>query len=92
MYLVCFNGYIERQAREVEKLATIDRIKIEPDFDFAATPGLKRESAEKLARIRPATLGQASRISGVNPADIAILMVALARRGRHSAESCDDSS
>jgi tRNA uridine 5-carboxymethylaminomethyl modification enzyme len=85
-YLVYFKGYIDRQRREVEKLSLSDRISIPADFDFARASGLKRESAEKLAKIRPATLGQAGRISGVNPADLSILMVALARRNRASSE------
>jgi tRNA uridine 5-carboxymethylaminomethyl modification enzyme len=82
LYRIAFKGYIERQQRDVERLASADRVRIAPEFDFLATPGLKRESAEKLARVRPETLGQASRISGVNPADIAILMIALAKRER----------
>jgi tRNA uridine 5-carboxymethylaminomethyl modification enzyme len=85
LYRVAFKGYIERQHRDVERLTGADRVRIAPDFDYLGTPGLKRESAEKLARIRPETLGQASRISGVNPADIAILMIAVARRERDGA-------
>jgi tRNA uridine 5-carboxymethylaminomethyl modification enzyme len=85
LYRVGFQGYLERQRREVAKLASADRVQIGPDFDYFGLSGLKRESAEKLTHIRPATLGQASRISGVNPSDIAILMVALARRRRASA-------
>ena len=53
----------------------IDRIKVPEDIDYELVKGLRGESAEKLKRIEPRTLGQASRISGVNPADISILMV-----------------
>lgn len=85
LYQVQFKGYIERQQREVNRISLAERTTIPVDFDFLRIKGLKRESAEKLARIRPRTLGQAGRISGVNPADVAILMIALDRdaRGRH---------
>ncbi len=81
MYHVIFKGYIERQQRDVERLSSSERVSIPDCFDFRGLTGLKKESAEKLQNIRPATLGQAARISGVNPSDLAVLMVALARRG-----------
>ncbi len=74
-----FAGYIERQALEAAKLENIDHLLIPKDFDFLAVSGLRNEAREKLNRIRPANLGQASRISGVSPADILVLMVALKR-------------
>lgn len=74
-----YAGYIERQGLEVEKFKTLEN-KIIPDtFDFAAVPSLRLEASQKLARIRPATIGQAARISGVSPADIGILVVWLKR-------------
>jgi tRNA uridine 5-carboxymethylaminomethyl modification enzyme len=82
LYRIVLKGYIERQHRDVDRLASADRVRIAPDFDYLAMPGLKRESAEKLAQVQPETLGQASRISGVTPADVAILMIALTRRSR----------
>jgi len=75
IYRVSYKGYLDRERRQIAKLADIEKIKIPPTLDFLQVRGLRRESALKLAEIRPYTLGQASRISGVNPADISILMV-----------------
>jgi tRNA uridine 5-carboxymethylaminomethyl modification enzyme len=66
----------------IEKLRQVDRIRIPVDLDYARVSGLRAESAQKLEAIRPATLGQASRISGVNPTDITILMIALGAEKR----------
>jgi tRNA uridine 5-carboxymethylaminomethyl modification enzyme len=79
-YRVAFRGYLEREAKQIEKLRHIDKVRIPEDFDYKAVRGLRNESAEKLAAIQPRTLGQASRISGVNPADISILLVFLESR------------
>ncbi|HKW27797.1 MAG TPA: tRNA uridine-5-carboxymethylaminomethyl(34) synthesis enzyme MnmG [Verrucomicrobiae bacterium] len=74
-----YAGYIERQGLEVEKFKSLED-KIIPDtFDFSRVPSLRLEALQKLARIRPATIGQAARISGVSPADIGILVVWLKR-------------
>jgi tRNA uridine 5-carboxymethylaminomethyl modification enzyme len=78
MYRVRYRGYIERERRQISRMSHIEQVPIPIDFNFLSTKGLRRESATKLANIRPSTVGQASRISGVNPADIAVLMVALA--------------
>ncbi|HEX2854482.1 MAG TPA: FAD-dependent oxidoreductase, partial [Opitutaceae bacterium] len=75
IYRTAYRGYIAREGREIEKLRHIEKIKIPPAFDFLSVRALRRESALKLAEFRPLTLGQASRISGVNPVDISILMV-----------------
>jgi tRNA uridine 5-carboxymethylaminomethyl modification enzyme len=76
-----YAGYIERQELEVEKFKTLEG-KIIPDaFDFSTVPSLRLEARQKLCKIRPCTLGQAARISGVSPADISILMVSLKRWG-----------
>ena len=74
-YRVVFRGYLEREKKLIQKMRHIDRIKIPENIDYEQVKGLRGESAEKLKRIEPRTLGQASRISGVNPADISILMV-----------------
>jgi len=79
-YRLTYQGYLEREARLADKLREADRVRLPPAMDYLAIPGLKRESALKLAALQPATLGQASRISGVNPSDISLLMVSLARR------------
>ena len=85
VYRVSYQGYLAREQRQVEKLSQIEKIRIPADFDYPAVRGLRRESSLKLAEFKPMTLGQASRISGVNPADISILMVLIgagAGRGR----------
>ena len=79
-YRVVFRGYLEREEKLIQKMRHIDRIKVPEGINYDAVKGLRGESAEKLKRIEPRTLGQASRISGVNPADISILMVYLEAR------------
>jgi len=82
LYRVRYRGYLERELRQIEKLRDVDRIALPADLDYLAIPGLRRESAQKLQQLRPVNLGQASRISGVNPADISILMVRMAASKR----------
>ena len=82
LYRVIYAGYLERELRQVEKLKHVEKIRIPLAMDYAAIPGMRRESALKLAQFRPQNLGQASRISGVNPADISILMVQIAAQRR----------
>jgi tRNA uridine 5-carboxymethylaminomethyl modification enzyme len=86
LYRVRYRGYLERELRQIEKLHDADRIALPPDLDYLTIPGLRRESAQKLQQFRPVNLGQASRISGVNPADISILMVRLAATKRAGAQ------
>lgn len=76
-----YAGYIERQREQVERARRLEEMRIPADLDYGALTGLRNEAKEKLARARPATVGQASRLSGVNPADIAALLVHL-QRGR----------
>ncbi|MBQ6159701.1 MAG: tRNA uridine-5-carboxymethylaminomethyl(34) synthesis enzyme MnmG [Oscillospiraceae bacterium] len=70
-----YAGYIARQERQVEEFRRAENRRIPEDIDYAAIPALKAEAREKLARIRPVSIGQASRISGVSPADVAVLLV-----------------
>ncbi len=77
LYRVRYKGYREREERLFQKMQNLEKIKISPGFDFMAIRGLRKEAAEKLQAIKPTNLSQASRISGVNPADINLLMVAL---------------
>jgi tRNA uridine 5-carboxymethylaminomethyl modification enzyme len=77
-----YDGYITRQEAEVGKLKALEEKQIPASFDYADVPSLRNEARQKLAQIRPATLGQASRISGVSPSDIGILMVWLKRGGQ----------
>lgn len=90
-YRIAFKGYLERENKQVEKLRHVDKIKVPQDIDYQLVKGLRAESAEKLSQIKPLTLGQASRISGVNPADISILMVyveaMLQKRAKASSKS-----
>jgi tRNA uridine 5-carboxymethylaminomethyl modification enzyme len=72
-----YAGYIQRQEKEAAKLENVDKIALPKDFDYAQILGLSNEAREKLQRFSPANLGQASRISGVSPSDITVLMVAL---------------
>jgi tRNA uridine 5-carboxymethylaminomethyl modification enzyme len=74
---VKYEGYIEKQLREIEKFKNLERIKIPQDFDFSDVHGLSNELKEKLSVIKPTSLGQASRIDGITPAAISVLMVAL---------------
>ena len=76
-----YAGYVERQEMEIEKFKKLEDKKIPGAFDFSTVPGLRMEARQKLAKIRPATIGQAARISGVSPADVGILMVCLKRFG-----------
>ncbi len=77
---VKYAGYIARQAEELERERGFEDALIPPDFDYRAVSGLSREIEGKLEQIRPATLGQAGRISGVTPAAVALLIVHLRRR------------
>ncbi|MEK7707767.1 MAG: tRNA uridine-5-carboxymethylaminomethyl(34) synthesis enzyme MnmG [Verrucomicrobiota bacterium] len=86
---VKYEGYIARQEAEVENFKKLEDKQIPATFDFISVPSLRSEARQKLNKIRPATVGQASRISGVSPADIAILIVWLKRQAsanNHAAE------
>lgn len=76
---VKYKYYIEKQDRRVEKLRKMENARIPPDFDYSGIPSLSAESRSKLERIRPVTLGQANRISGIRSSDIMLLMVYLRR-------------
>jgi tRNA uridine 5-carboxymethylaminomethyl modification enzyme len=69
-----YAGHIEKQAQQIERFRQMESRHIPAQFDYAAVPQLRMEAREKLARIRPASLGQASRISGITPADLAVLL------------------
>jgi tRNA uridine 5-carboxymethylaminomethyl modification enzyme len=69
-----YAGYIDRQAAAIERFQRLESKAIPPHFDYAAVPQLRAEAKEKLSRIRPASLGQAGRISGITPADLAVVM------------------
>lgn len=71
--------YIQREQENSDKMKRLENQLINPDFDYSSIKSLSKEAAEKLSNVKPGTLGQASRISGVSPADISILMVHLGR-------------
>ena len=77
---VKYAGYIAREEAEAEKQKRLEDKILPPELDYASIRGLRLEAAEKLAEIRPLNIGQASRISGVNPADISVLLIYLATR------------
>ncbi len=72
-----YAGYIDRQLRQVEEMKRLEEKPLPPDLDYLSIHGLRMEARQKLAEIRPRNLGQASRVSGVSPADVAVLMVFL---------------
>ena len=82
LYRVSYRGYLEREERQIAKLSDIEKVKIPEGLDFLSIKGLRRESAQKLAATQPYSLGQASRISGVNPSDISILLIYLEAQRR----------
>jgi tRNA uridine 5-carboxymethylaminomethyl modification enzyme len=75
-----YEGYLDKQRRQVARLERSERQRIPSDVDFKAIAGLRNEAAEKLGSVRPETFGQASRIAGINPSDLAVLAVALESR------------
>jgi tRNA uridine 5-carboxymethylaminomethyl modification enzyme len=79
-----YAGYIARQDAEISKFKVLEEKQIPAGFDYASVPSLRMEARQKLLRIRPQTVGQASRISGVSPADISILLVWLKRAGANT--------
>ncbi|MGW8222942.1 MAG: tRNA uridine-5-carboxymethylaminomethyl(34) synthesis enzyme MnmG [Syntrophobacteria bacterium] len=74
-----YQGYLQRQEAEVKKFKNLEKINIPPDFDYTEVPGLSNEVRQKLSEVQPTSLGQASRISGMTPAALSVLMVYLKR-------------
>lgn len=77
-----YEGYIQRQRRHIHQFKKMENLRIPDTFDYAEVPGLKAEAREKLIKIRPASIGQASRLPGVSPADVSILTVILHQHRR----------
>ena len=77
-----YDGYIQRQQRQIHQFKKLENLRIPDSFNYIDVRGLKTEAREKLEKIRPASLGQASRVPGVSPADISILMVMLHHHNR----------
>ncbi|MBR1747617.1 MAG: tRNA uridine-5-carboxymethylaminomethyl(34) synthesis enzyme MnmG [Clostridia bacterium] len=79
---VKYEGYLKKQERSIKEMRKMEQKKLGPDFDYDAVDGLRLEAKEKLKSVRPMDLSQASRISGVNPADVVVLMVHLSKEKR----------
>jgi tRNA uridine 5-carboxymethylaminomethyl modification enzyme len=77
--LIKYDGYINREQEIAEKLSRFDDMPLKPDFDYQSLVSLSTEARQKLSRIRPITIGQASRISGISPSDISVLLIFLGR-------------
>ena len=82
-----YDGYIKREIAEAERFAKLENKPLPPDVDYRTVRGLRIEAAEKLNRIKPLNVGQASRISGVNPADVSVLLIWLSSRHRQAAQT-----
>ncbi len=80
-----YRGYVDRQDKQIERFRRLESMTIPPRIDYASMPELRFEAREQLSRVGPSTLGQAARISGVNPADITVLWIYLT--GRRSVDS-----
>ena len=80
--MVKYEGYIAKQLREAKNMQRLEEMKIPEDIDYLNMDGIALEARQKLHKIRPLTIGQASRISGVNPADISMLIIKLKTRGK----------
>jgi tRNA uridine 5-carboxymethylaminomethyl modification enzyme len=74
-----YEGYIEKEQELVKKMERLEDVKLKPDFNYHGLPSLSMEARQKLSKLKPHTLGQASRISGISPSDISVLMVFLGR-------------
>ena len=75
-----YEGYIKRQLQQVEQFGKLENKKLPENFDYSEVNSLRREAVQKLNKVQPATIGQASRISGVSPADISVLLVHFTRK------------
>ncbi len=82
-----YDGYIKKQLAQVEQMRKLEIKKLPADIDYKTLPGLRLEAQEKLNKIRPANIGQASRISGVSPADISVLLIWLAKKSHEKTQT-----
>ena len=77
-----YEGYIKRQLKQVEQFQKLEKKRLDPDFDYNKVEGLRKEATQKLNLYKPVSIGQASRISGVSPADISVLLIYLEQQRR----------
>ena len=74
-----YDGYIEREQDQAQKMSRLENVRIPEDIDFRKLNSLSTEAKEKLSEIKPITIGQASRVSGVSPSDVSVLLVYMGR-------------
>ena len=89
LYRIKYQGYLSREITNVQKLKDSEKIRIPHDFSYANIPGLKSECSEKLEAVRPETLAQASRISGVDPSAISVLMILIEKQRKSGSRKND---
>ena len=82
-----YSGYIRRQESDIARQAKVENIRIPETFDFHAVAHLRREAKDRLTQVRPQNLGQAARVSGITPADLAVLMISLKDPQRSSSST-----
>ena len=82
-----YSGYLKKQEKEIARYSKIHAVKIPSTFDYHALPQLRNEAKDKLSRIRPVTVGQAERVSGITPADLTVLLMYLDKAGKPNPES-----
>ncbi|MDR1232997.1 MAG: tRNA uridine-5-carboxymethylaminomethyl(34) synthesis enzyme MnmG, partial [Puniceicoccales bacterium] len=82
IYRITYSGYLERERRAIEKFSELEHVKIPPTFSYKSVKSLSNESRQKLQLYQPQNLGQASRISGITPVDISLILVALEKSRR----------
>ena len=80
LYRVIYRGYLDRDLKQIARMDKLETLKIPENTDYLKLKGLRAEAAQKLAKFRPATVGQASRISGVSPADINVIVISACGR------------
>ncbi|MDD4422511.1 MAG: tRNA uridine-5-carboxymethylaminomethyl(34) synthesis enzyme MnmG, partial [Eubacteriales bacterium] len=79
-----YEGYIKKQLAEVERFKKLEAKRLPADIDYSKIKGIRMESVQKLEKIRPHNIGQASRISGISPADISVLLIYLSQYGNEN--------
>jgi tRNA uridine 5-carboxymethylaminomethyl modification enzyme len=83
-YRILYGGYLTRELRQIEKMKELDFVKISQDFSYDTIKSLRNESRQKLEEIRPITLGQLSRISGISPVDVHLIWLAIESKRREN--------
>ena len=87
-----YEGYINRQNRQISEMRRLEKKILPKDLDFSEIKGLRLEAIEKLSKLKPNNIGQASRISGVSPADISVLIIWLATKFNKNEVNSDENS